>query len=143
MCILEDVFWRMPLLSDIFCYSYENDFFDNMITSGHRRFGWLFNLCYRYNDNLIVFNKKRVLVCLKEIYPYQLTVEKANKPHHLENYLDLAFMIDKGGKLSTRFMTNVMTLTSMLSIFHSFPATYHLALLMVYRISLPINPGLV
>ena len=38
---------------------------------------------------------------LKEIYPSQLTVEKANKSDHLENYLDLTFMIESGGKLST------------------------------------------
>ena len=39
---------------------------------------------------------------LKEIYPSQLTVEKANKPDHLADYLDLTFIIDSGGKLSTR-----------------------------------------
>ena len=32
----------------------------------------------------------------------QLTVEKANKSDHLADYLDLTFIIDSGGKLSTR-----------------------------------------
>ena len=36
------------------------------------------------------------------IYPSQLTVEKANKSDHLANYLDLTFITDSGGKLSTR-----------------------------------------
>ena len=31
-----------------------------------------------------------------------LTVEKANKSDHLADYLDLTFIIDSGGKLSTR-----------------------------------------
>ena len=35
-------------------------------------------------------------------YPSQLIVEKSNKSDHLANYLDLTFMIDSGGKLSTR-----------------------------------------
>ena len=39
---------------------------------------------------------------LKEIYPSQVTVEKANKSDHLADYLDLTFIIDSGGKLSTR-----------------------------------------
>ena len=39
---------------------------------------------------------------LKEIYSSQLTVEKANKSDHLADYLDLTFIIDSGGKLSTR-----------------------------------------
>ena len=64
----------------------------------------------------------------REIYPFQLTVEKANKSNHLADYLDLIFIIDSEDKLLTR---NVMSLTSTLSIFHSFPATYHLALLIV------------
>ena len=42
------------------------------------------------------------LDCLKEIYPSQLTVEKANKSDHLADYFDLTFIIDSGGNLSTR-----------------------------------------
>ena len=61
-----------------------------------------FNLCYRYIDDLIVFNNKKFLDYLKEIYPSQLTVEKANKSDHLADYLDLTFLIDSGGMLSTR-----------------------------------------
>ena len=80
----------------------ENNFLDNMIRSGHRRLARSFNLCYRYNDDFIVFNNKKVLDYLKEIYPSQLTVEKANKSDHLANYLDLTIIIDSGGKLSTR-----------------------------------------
>ena len=60
------------------------------------------NLCYRYIDDLIVINNKKFFDYLKEIYPSQLTVEKANKSNHLEDYLDLTFIIDSGGKLSTR-----------------------------------------
>ena len=48
------------------------------------------------------FNNKKCLDYLKEIYPSQLTVEKANKSDHLADYLDLTFIIDSGGKLSTR-----------------------------------------
>ena len=75
---------------------------DNMIRSGHRRLARSFNLCYRYIDDLIVFNNKKFLDYLKEIYPSQLTVEKANKSDHLADYLDLTFIIDSGSKLSTR-----------------------------------------
>ena len=91
-----------PLLADLFLYSFENEFLDNMIRSGHRRLARSFNLCYRYIDDLIVFNNKKFLDYLKEIYPSQLTVEKPNKSDHLADYLDLTFIIDSGGKLSTR-----------------------------------------
>ena len=58
-------------------------------------------ICQTYFDDLIVFNNKKFLDYLKEIYPSQLTVEKANKSDHLADYLDLTFIIDGGGKLST------------------------------------------
>ena len=90
------------LLADLFHYSYENEILDNMIRSGHRKLARSFNLCYRYTDDLIVFNNKKFLDYLKEIYPSQLTVEKANKSDYLADYLDLTFIIDSGGKLSTR-----------------------------------------
>ena len=60
-----------PLLADLFLYSYENE------KSGHRRLARSFNLCYRYIDDLIVFNNKKFLDYLKEIYPSELTVEKS------------------------------------------------------------------
>ena len=84
------------LLADLFLYSYENEFLDNMIRGGQRRLAKSFNLCYRYTDDLIVFNNKKCLDYLKEIYPFQLTAEKTNKSEHLADYLDLTF---SGGKL--------------------------------------------
>ena len=92
-----------PLLADLFLEnSHENEFLDSMIKSGHRRLAKSFNLCYRYTDDLIAFNYKKFLDYLKEIYLSQLTVEKANKSDHLADHLDLTFIIDSGGKLSTR-----------------------------------------
>ena len=58
-----------PLLADLFLYSYENEFLDNMIRSGHRRLASSLNLCCRYTDGLIVFNNKTFLDYLKDIYP--------------------------------------------------------------------------
>ena len=80
------------LLADLFLYSYENEFLDNMI----RRLAAWFNLCYKYIDDLIVFNNKRFLDYLKEIYPSQLsrTVEEANKSDHLADYFDLMFVVE-------------------------------------------------
>ena len=43
-----------PLLADLFLYSYESEFLDNMIRGGHRKLARSFNLCYRYIDDLIV-----------------------------------------------------------------------------------------
>ena len=120
-----------PLLADLFLYSYESEFLDNMIRGRHRKLARSFNLCYRYIDDLIVFNNKKFGDYVKEIYPSQLTVEKANTSDDLANYLDLTFIIESNNRLYTKPMTNVMILISTLSIFHSFRAISHLTLHMV------------
>ena len=85
-------------LAHLFLYSYENKFQDNKTRSGLPG-----HLIYaRYIDDLIIFNNNKFLDYLKEIYPSQLTAEKANKSDNLADYLDLAFIIDSGCKLSTR-----------------------------------------
>ena len=43
-----------PLLADLFLYSHENEFLENMIKGGHRKLARSFNLRYRYIDDLIV-----------------------------------------------------------------------------------------
>ena len=58
-----------PLLADLFLHSYENEFLNNMIRSGHRRLARSFNLRYRYTDDLIVFNNK-FSDYLKEIHTF-------------------------------------------------------------------------
>ena len=86
----------------LFLYLYENEFLDNMTRSGHMKLTRSFNLCYRYTDDLIVYNNKKFLDYLKDIYPSQLTDQKAKKSDYLSDYLDLTFIIDSGGKLSIR-----------------------------------------
>ena len=58
-----------------------------MIGGGHRKLVRSFNLCYRYTDDLIVFNNKKFGDYVKEIYPSQLTVAEANASDNLANYL--------------------------------------------------------
>ena len=83
-----------PLLADHFLYSYESKFLYNMITGGHRKLARSFSPCYRYIDDLIVFNNKKFGDYIKEICPCQITVEKANTSNDLANYLDLTFIIE-------------------------------------------------
>ena len=91
-----------PLLADHFLYSYESEFLYNMITGGHRKLARSFSLCYRYIDDLIVFNNKKFGDHVKEICPCQITVEKANTSDNLANYLDLTFIIESNNRLNTK-----------------------------------------
>ena len=85
-----------------------------------------------YIDDLIVFKNKKFGDYVKEIYPSQLTVEKASTSDDLANYLDLTFIIESNNRLYTKLYDKRDILISTLSIFHSFRAISHLALHMVF-----------
>ena len=91
-----------PPIADLFLYSCESEFLDNMIRSGRRKLGRSFSLCYRYTDDLIVFNNKKFGDYAKEIYRSQLTVEKANTSDDLANYLDLTSITGSNNRLYTK-----------------------------------------
>ena len=73
-----------------------------MIRGGHRKLARSFYLCYLCIDDLIVFNNKKFGNYVKEIYPSQLTVEKANTSDDLANYLGLTFIIESNNRLYTK-----------------------------------------
>ena len=50
-----------PLLADLFLYSHKSEFLDCLVRSGRRKLARSFNLCYRYTDDLIVFNNKKFI----------------------------------------------------------------------------------
>ena len=72
-----------------------------MIRSGHRKLARSFDLCFRYIDDLIVFNNKKFCEYVKDIYPSQLNVKKTNQSDNLASYIDLTCTIQKDRKLST------------------------------------------
>ena len=50
-------------------------------------------------DDLIVFNLKKFIGHVKDIYPSEINVEKANRLDDQENYLDLTFIKCKNNRL--------------------------------------------
>ena len=50
---------------------------------------------------MIVFNNKKFGDYVNEIYPFQLTVEKANTSDDLANCLDLTFITESNNRLYT------------------------------------------
>ena len=62
----------VPLLADLFLYSYENEFLDKLIKEGKRRLARKFNLSYHYTDDLISFNNIRFKEFISDIYPQRI-----------------------------------------------------------------------
>ena len=91
-----------PLLADLFLYSYESKFLDSLVRNDHRRLAKSFNLCCRYIDDSIVFSNEKFIDCVKDIYPSELNVGKANSLDDQANYLDLTFIIGEINGIYTK-----------------------------------------
>ena len=91
-----------PLLADLFLYSYESEFLDQLIKNKKRHLASKFNLTFRYIDDLISFKNPKFGHYLKDIYPKELEIKPTSLSKHQSHYLDLTFTRDSENKLSTR-----------------------------------------
>ena len=92
----------VPLLADLFLYSYENEFLDKLIKEGKRKLARKFNLSYRYIDDLISFNNKRFKEFICDIYPKELTISETTESTSVALYLDLLFTRHKSNNIATK-----------------------------------------
>ena len=92
----------VPLLADLFLYSYENEFLDKLIKEGKRKLARKFNVSYRYIDDLISFNNKRFKEFISDIYPKELTISETTESTLIASYLDLLFIRDKSNNTTTK-----------------------------------------
>ena len=91
-----------PLLADLFLYSYENEFLDKLIKEGRRKLAKKFNLSYRYINDLISYDNKRLKKFIFDIYPKQLTISEATESTSVASYLDLRFIRDNSNNITTK-----------------------------------------
>ena len=91
-----------PLLTDVFLYSYENEFLGKLIKEGKRKLARKFNLSYRYIDDLISFDNKRFKEFISDIYPKELTISETTESTSIASYLDLLFIRDKSNNITTK-----------------------------------------
>ena len=91
-----------PLLADLFLYSYESEFLDELVKEGKRKLARKFNLSYRYIDDLISFNNKRFKEFISDIYPKELTISETTESTSIASYLNLLFIRDKSNNITTK-----------------------------------------
>ena len=92
----------VPLLADLFLYSYENEFLDKLIKEGKKKLARRFNLLYCYIDDLISFNNKRFKEFISDIYPKELTISETTESTSVASYLDLLSTRDGSNNITTK-----------------------------------------
>ena len=79
----------VPLLADLFFYSYENEFLDKLINEGKTKLARKFNLSYCHIDDLISFDNKRFKEFISDIYPKELTISETTESASVASYPNL------------------------------------------------------
>ena len=92
----------VPLLADLFLYSYEAEFIQGLLKSGKKKLAQSFNLTYRYIDDVLSLNNSKFSDYLYFIYPSELEITDTTVSTKSTSYLDCRLEIDNSGKLSTK-----------------------------------------
>ena len=84
----------VPLLADLFLYSYEADFIQGLL----KKLARSFNFTFRYLDDVLSLNNSRFVDFVDRIYPIELEIKDTTDTDRSASYLDLHLEIDSEGR---------------------------------------------
>ena len=90
-----------PLLADLFLYSYEAGFIQELLTNKKKHIAQKFNHTFRYIDDVLSLSNPRFGNYLHQIYPDELDIKNTTDTYNSASYLDLKLNIDNEGHLTT------------------------------------------
>ena len=91
-----------PLLADLFLYSYESEFLQNLVKDRKIHGARAFNFTYRYTDDVLSINNPRFAEFLPLIYPPELEIKETTDTASSASFLDLYLEFDDSGQLSSK-----------------------------------------
>ena len=91
-----------PLLADLFLYTYEAEFIQNLIQQGDKTTARTFNNTFRYIDDVLSLNNTKFENYLHHIYPPELEIKNTTVSSNSASYLDLFLEYDQDYRLTTR-----------------------------------------
>ena len=91
-----------PLLADLFLYSYEAEFIQDLIKSGKRQLAKSFSSTFRYIDDVISLNNPKFGDYINDIYPEELEIKDTTDAVNQASYLDLLLQYDDDHRLQVK-----------------------------------------
>ena len=91
-----------PLPADLFLYSYESEFLQNLVKNQKIHETRAFNFTYRYIDDVLSINNPRFTEFLPLIYVPELEIKETTDTASSASFLDLYLEFDDSGQLSTK-----------------------------------------
>ena len=93
---------RAPLLADLFWYSYETAFLQNIVKNKKMKDARSFNLTYRYIDDVLSKNNPSFAEWIPSIHPPELKIKETTDSTCSTYLLDWHPEFDTSGHLSTK-----------------------------------------
>ena len=91
-----------PLLADLFLYSYEAEFIQELLHEKNKPLAVAFNSTFRYIDDILSINNDRFYSYVDSIYPSELEIKDTTESSTSASYLDVLLNINAGEKLTTQ-----------------------------------------
>ena len=91
----------VPLLADIFVYSYEAEFIQSLLSAGKKWLASQFNFTYRYIGDVLSINNPNFENYLGQMNPPELEIKDTTESNTSASYLDLLLSIGRDGQLRT------------------------------------------
>ena len=91
-----------PLLADLFLYTYEAEFMQNLQKSKNKNLVKSFNFTYRYIDDVLAINNPKFKDYLDIIYPPELEIKDTTDSAIQTSYLDLSLIKESDGIWTTQ-----------------------------------------
>ena len=91
-----------PLLTDLFLYSYEADFIQELLKKNEKKLARSFNFTFRYIVDGLLLNNSRFGDFVDRIYPIELEIKDTTDTDRSASYLDIHLEIDSQWRLRTK-----------------------------------------
>jgi hypothetical protein len=92
----------VPLLADLFLYSYEADFIQGLLKKNEKKLARSFNFTFRYIDDVLSLNNSRFGDFVDRIYPIELEIKDTTYTDRSASCLDQHLEIDSEDRLRTK-----------------------------------------
>ena len=89
---------RVPLLADLYLYSYEADFIQGLLRKNEKKLAWSFNFMFRYIDDVLSLHNSRFGYFVDHIYSIELEIKDTTDTYRSASYLDLHLDIGSEGR---------------------------------------------
>jgi hypothetical protein len=92
-----------PLLADLFLYSYESEFLQNLVKDKKIHEARAFNFTYRYIDDVLSIYNPRFAEFLQLIFPPELKIRETTDTASSASFLNLYLEFDGSGRNSDSY----------------------------------------